>query len=428
MRFNARIAATFLTAILIGTSDCVPSQPQTGNVLKSDKQRLTSVHVSQPDLEALVDGNNAFALNLYRLLGEDDTNLFYSPFSISMALAMTYAGARDDTAGQMADTLHFTLSQDRLHPAFNSLDTELSQRGEGAKGKDDKGFRLNIVNAIWGQKGYTFLPAFLDTLAENYGAGLRVLDFASAAEESRIAINDWVSDQTEERIKDLIPPGAIDSLTRLVLTNAIYFNAAWQYPFQKEATKDGIFHLLNSNEVTVPMMHVTEPFRYAEGNSYQAVALPYDGRELSMLILLPESGKFSEFEQSLTAELVDTTVKELESRRIALTMPRFEFTSGFSVKKALATMGMPIAFSDSADFSGMTGKPDLFISDVIHKAFVQVDESGTEAAAATAVIMRLTAMPESPMDLTIDHPFIFLIRDNATGTILFIGRVMDPSA
>ena len=217
MRFKMYIAAIYFTVLLMGISACVPAQPQTGNVLKSDKQRLTSVEVSQPDLEALVDGNNAFALNLYRLLGEDDTNLFYSPFSISMALAMTYAGARDDTAGQMADTLHFTLSQDRLHPVFNSLDTELSQRGEGAKGKDDKGFRLNIVNAIWGQKGYTFLPAFLDTLAENYGAGLRVLDFASAAEESRIAINDWVSDQTEERIKDLIPPGAIDSLTRLVV-------------------------------------------------------------------------------------------------------------------------------------------------------------------------------------------------------------------
>jgi serpin B len=428
MRFNARIAAIFFTAILISTSACTPAQPQTGDVLKSDKQRLTSVQVSQPDLEALVAGNNAFALKLYRLLGEDDTNLFYSPFSISMALAMTYAGARDDTASQMADTLHFTMSQDRLHPAFNSLDTELSQRGEGAKGKDDKGFRLNIVNAIWGQKGYTFLPAFLDTLAENYGAGLRVLDFVGAAEASRITINDWVSDQTEGRIKDLIPPGAIDSLTRLVLTNAIYFNAAWQYPFQEEGTKDGIFHLLNDREVTAPMMHVTESFGYAEGNSYQAVALPYDGRELSMLILLPEPGQFSAFEQSLTSEQIDAIIKGLKPRQIALTMPRFEFTSGFSVKKALATMGMPIAFSGNADFSGMTGKPDLFISDVIHKAFVSVDESGTEAAAATAVIMRLTAMPESPMELTIDHPFIFLIRDNATGTMLFIGRVMDPSA
>ena len=233
---NLIYTITLTITAIVTLVACVPAQPQSSEVLKSDKQRVTSPVVNQPDLAALVDGNNAFAFDLYQTLKDGD-NLFYSPYSISLALAMTYAGARGTTEQQMADTLHFTLPQERLHPAFNSLDLELSQRGEGAKGKDDKGFRLNIVNAIWGQKDYKFLTEFLDTLAENYGAGLRVLDFITAPEPSRITINDWVSDQTEDRIKDLIPQGAIDHLTRLVLTNAIYFNAAWQYPFQKNATK-----------------------------------------------------------------------------------------------------------------------------------------------------------------------------------------------
>ncbi|MBM3175326.1 MAG: serpin family protein, partial [Chloroflexi bacterium] len=233
---------TAIAAIVIFAS-CAPTQA--GEVVQSEKQRITSPNVNQADQAALVDGNNAFALDTYQVIRKAEGNLFFSPYSISLALAMTYAGARGTTAQQMANTLHFTLPQEQLHPAFNSLDTELSQRGQGAKGKDEKGFRLNIVNAIWGQKGYKFLPEFLDTLAQNYGAGLRTLDFKQASEASRITINDWVSQQTEGRIKDLIPKGAIDPLTRLVLTNAIYFNAAWQFPFKKESTKDGAFHLLD---------------------------------------------------------------------------------------------------------------------------------------------------------------------------------------
>lgn len=425
MRFHLQIAVILVTAALIGSAACAP-QPAS-QTLKSDKQRVLSPIVDQTDLTALVDGNNAFAFDAYQTL-KDDGNLFYSPYSISLALAMTYAGANGDTAQQMATTLHFTLPQEQLHPAFNSLETELSQRGQGAQGKDTKGFRLNIVNAIWGQKGYTFLQKFLDILAENYGAGIRILDFMNAPEPSRLIINNWVNDQTEGRIKDLIPQGAIDAMTRLVLTNAIYFNAAWQYPFQKDATSDGIFHLLQGNEITVPMMRETESFGYAAGNDYQAVELPYDGRELSMLILLPQSGQFTAFEESLDAKKADAIIQSLGSKRIALTMPKFEFTSSFSLKNALSTMGMPVAFTDNADFSGMDGKRDLFISDVLHKAFVSVDESGTEAAAATAVIIAATAMPVGPIELTINRPFIFLIRDNQTGTILFVGRVMNPGA
>ncbi|MBM3176254.1 MAG: serpin family protein, partial [Chloroflexi bacterium] len=406
-------------------ASCAPTQA--GEVIQSEKQRITSPNVNQADLTVLVDGNNAFAFDAYQALKKADGNLFFSPYSISLALAMTYAGARGTTAQQMASALHFTLPQGQLHPAFNSLDTELSQRGQGAKGKDGKGFRLNIVNAIWGQKGYKFLPEFLDTLAQNYGAGLRTLDFKQASEASRIIINDWVSQQTEGRIKDLIPRGAIDTLTRLVLTNAIYFNAAWQFPFQKEATKDGVFHLLDGREVTVPMMRQTERLGYTEGTNYQAVELPYDGRQLSMIILLPRAGQFAEFEKSLDANQLKAITRDMSSERIALTMPRYKFTSECSLSKTLTAMGMSDAFGGSADFSGMTGNRELLISDVFHKAFVAVDEEGTEAAAATAVIMAATAMPGAPIEVTVDRPFIFLIRDIETGTLLFIGRVLNPS-
>jgi len=308
------------------------------------------------------------------------------------------------------------------------LDIELSQRGEGAKGKDGEGFRLNIVNAIWDQDGYQFLSEFLDVLAENYGAGLRTLDFANAPEESRITINNWVSDQTEDRIEDLIPQGLIDALTRLVLTNAIYFNAAWQHPFSEDITEDGPFYLLDGGEVTVPMMRQTESFSYAEGDEYQAVELPYDGRELSMVILLPRAGQFEAFEGSIDAQVVDAILKGLESRQVALTLPEFEFESYFHLKEILAAMGMPVAFSGDADFSGMMGNRDLFIAEVIHKALISVDEAGTEAAAATAVVMKEIAAPLEPIEVTIGHPFIFLIRDIETGTILFVGRIVNPSA
>ena len=403
------------------------AQPAAAGLEISDKPRVTSPVVSPTDQVSLVDGDSAFAFELYQSLKEKDGNLFYSPHSISLALAMTYAGARSETAQQMADTLHFTLPQERLHPAFNSLALELGKRGQGAQGKDGEGFRLNIVNAIWGQDGYNFQPAFLDVLAENYGAGLRIMDFIKETEKSRITINQWVSDQTEDRIKDLIPQGAINELTRLVLTNAVYFNAAWQHQFNKNQTEDGQFHLLDGKQVTVPMMKQTESFGFAKGAGYQAIELPYDGNELSMVILLPEDGQFKAFEEDLQTQQVSDIINSLRGSRVDLTMPRFEFDSEFSLKDTLAKMGMPVAFTDSADFSGMTGKRELSISDVIHKAFVSVDETGTEAAAATAVIVGVTSAPvEPPVELTIDRPFIFLIRDIETGAIIFVGRVLNP--
>ena len=414
-----------LVVVLLSLTACGPAS--LGEVLRSGKERITSPDVPETDLDLLVEGNSTFAFDLYQALRDEEGNLFYSPYSISVALAMTYAGARGETEQQMAETLKFLLAQENLHPAFNSLDILLAQRGEGAEGKDEEGFRLNIVNAIWGQKDYAFLNEFLDVLAENYGAGLRIVDFINETEKSRVTINDWVSDQTEGRIEDLIPQGVITILTRLVLTNAIYFNAAWEYPFEEDATYNGPFYLLDGGEVTVPLMRQTESFRYAEGDGYQVVELPYDGHELSMVILLPEEGQFGAFEGSLDAELVAAIIEDLRSQEVALTMPKFEFESEFGLKQALAAMGMPIAFTDAADFSGMTGVRDLHIAEVIHKAFVSVDEAGTEAAAATAVIMELTAMPEV-VEMTLDHPFIFMIRDIETGAILFVGRVVNPGA
>jgi serpin B len=425
---------TAMAVLLAGLTSCTQptaspaASPAVADVLQSDKPRVTSPSVTESDLDNLVSDNNAFALDLYQQLRTKDGNLFYSPYSISVALAMTYAGAKGETEEQMAHTLHFGLPQDRLHPALNSLDIELAKRGEGAEGRDSEGFRLNIVNTIWGQKDYKFLSSFLDTLAENYGAGLRVMDFAVSSEESRITINDWVSEQTEGKIEDLIPQGLINELTRLVLTNAIYFNAAWAYPFEESMTWDEPFHLLDGSEVTVPMMRQTENFvGYTEGEGYQAVELPYDSHELSMVILLPREGNFEQFEGSLDHQLLAPILEALEHDSVNLKMPKFEFESGFGLSDTLAVMGMSDAFSGNADFSGMTGNRELFIQEVIHKAFVSVDEAGTEAAAATAVVMVTSAPPEEPIVVNVNRPFIFLIRDIETGSLLFMGRVLNPA-
>jgi len=411
--------------IIIGLFGCSP--PASVGLLKSDKERITSPMVNQSDMTMLVNGDSEFAFNLYQALKQEDGNLFYSPYSISLALAMTYAGARGETAQQMADTLHYQLDQSALHAAFNSLDMELAMRGEGAKGKDEEGFRLNVVNAIWGQKDYKFLSDYLDLLAENYGAGLRILDFINDPDQSREVINQWVSDQTEGRIKDLIPEGSITPLTRLVLTNAIYFNAAWKSPFQPEATVNGPFHLVNGTDVNAAMMKQTGSFKYADGDNFQAIELPYDGQELSMVIFLPAAGQFTAFEEAMTYQQINNIItQKIGNQYVALTMPKFEFESEFGLKETLIGMGMVEPFQNSADFSGISTQSDLHIDDVVHKAFVSVDEAGTEAAAASAIIVGTTSMPPEPVIVTLDRPFIFLIRDIQTGTILFVGRVLNP--
>ena len=391
----------------------------------------TSPQAGTNEPEGFVEDNNAFAIELYNAISEDNnSNILFSPYSISEALAMTYAGARGQTEQQMAEVLHFKLSQDTLHQEFSNTDKKLKSRGKEAEGKDDEGFRLNVANAIWGQKGYDFLADFLNTLSENYGAGLNTLDFANKTEESRVTINDWISEKTEDRIKDMIPPGALSPLSRLVLTNAIYFNAAWEHQFSAGSITDRTFYLPDENEILVPMMKQTKNFNYTEEDNCQVVELPYDGNEVSMVIMLPGEGEFKSFEAALDAEKLDDIISDLEEKRVTLTMPKFKFESRFRLSDTLSAMGMADAFSANADFSGISTEPGLSIDQVLHRAFIDVDENGTEAAAATAVIVVGAApgKPPEPVIMTIDRPFIFLIRDIETGTILFLGRVVNPDA
>ncbi len=408
------------------------STPDVLRVSQSLEERDTSPTVGEADLETLVAGNTTFAFDLYRTVADGDSNLFFSPHSISTALAMAYAGARGETERQMSETLRFHLTQDALHSAFNALDLSLVS---GEPGDDPDAFRLNTANSVWGQQDYGFLPEFLDTLAVNYGDEVRPVDFQGDPDGSRVRINDWVAEATEERITDLIPQDAIDRYTRMVLANAIYFKAAWQHTFDEAATTPRTFHLLDGSQREVPMMRQQARLRYANGDGYQAVELPYEGGDVAMTILLPNAGNFREFEESLSGDSVDDILKQLENEQVRLTMPKFELESTFSLSDTLADMGMPDAFDDtSADFSGMDGRVCrargdicLLISDVLHKAFVSVDEAGTEAAGATAVIIGITrAVGKEPVTLVVDRPFLFVIRHQATGAILFVGRVMSP--
>lgn len=407
-----------------------PSPTDGFELAKSDIERQLSPAVAQSDLSNLVAGNNAFALDMYKALDGEEGNLFFSPYSISVALAMTYAGARGATEQQMADVLHFLLDTENLHSAFNALDLVLTEDTDAPPDEMGDPFILNIANSLWGQSGYPFLQDFLDTLAENYGAGMRLLDFVTASEPARITINDWVSDNTEQRIKDLIPEGAITDLTRLVLANAIYFKASWLHQFNENLTRDEVFHMLDGSEVMVPMMSLPDPeqFGYVDGDGYQAVEMPYVGGKAAMTLILPDEGAFADFEAGLSAELIVEIIAGLEHKSVELRLPKFSYEQAIGLNSVLAQMGMQDAFDPNvADFSGMDGTKLLYITDVFHKAFVAVDEKGTEAAAATAVIVGIESMPQIDVELTVDRPFIFLIRDTENGQILFTGRVLNPA-
>jgi serpin B len=392
---------------------------------------------SKADVAAVADGSNAFALEMYAKLASQDGNLFFSPGSLDTALAMTYAGAAGNTAKQMAKTLHFTLEVEKLHPAFAALIDKLNHPAEitlyddSGKNRKAPAYELTVANALWGQKGYPFRADFTKLLAASYGAAMNDVDYANT-ETAREVINNWVATQTKDKIKDLIAKGILTTDTRLVLTNAVYFKSNWDEKFQKAATKDGPFKLSAEKSVDVPLMHLTRHFGYMENDELQAVELPYKAHELAMVILLPKkTDGLAGVEKSLTADNLGKLLKDLKRTKVDLTMPKFKFTSQFGLADTLKAMGMTDAFDpNKADFSGMTSQEKLFISAVIHKAFVAVDEEGTEAAAATAVAMAPTAMPmpEEPKVFKADHPFIFLIRHNSTGEVLFMGRVTNPKA
>ena len=408
-----------------------PTQPEEPTQPPAEAQDLIGEVAYNPNpqagldqIQALADAHNAFALDLYKQLAGEGENIFYSPYSIYMALLMTYAGAAGDTASQMEGTLHLPYSQEEVHAVMNALNLQLKANslvdGEPA-------FTLNVVNQLWGQAGYAFLPEFLNTLSQNYNAGLKTVDFAANPEAARELINLWVEAQTNEKIRDLIPEGALNELTRLVITNAVYFKAAWLSPFDSANTKNGSFTLLDGTQVEVPMMHQSGSMRAYVSQDVQAVELPYEGGTYSMVALMPTAGSLDTFEQSLTAESLQDILNQLERASVTLSMPKFKFEAAFGLNDALKAIGMTDAFDPmKANFSQMDGTTSLYISSALHKAFVDVNEEGTEAAAATAVVIGVTSAPGQSYTITLDHPFLFLIRDNSTGTLLFVGRMADP--
>jgi len=423
---------TLFVLLVMLVSACTPqggnsnSSPEISSSIPRDMEPA----VPSGNLEKLVKGNTSFGINLFQAVKQGDENLIFSPYSISVALAMAQAGAKDNTLQQMNAVLRFSLPVEDLHPAFNALQLELNNRENNDYEEGKKDFELNIVNSIWGEKTYTFLPGYLDLLAKNYGTGLRLADFIQQADTSRKEINQWVSDQTNDRIQDLLPENSITELTRLVLTNAIYFKAGWLHQFDPGMTQNGVFTLLNGEDVQVPMMHQTETFGYAREDGYQLISLPYEGNKLSMLIILPDENNFTQVEKAMSGLDVQNLVSSISFAQLDLSMPKFKIESSIGLADHLNAMGMKDAFIPGiADFSGMDGTHDLYISAVQHKAFIEVDETGTEAAAATAVVVGIESMPiDEPLKVNIDRPFIFIIVDNKTGSVLFLGRVINPAS
>jgi serpin B len=385
----------------------------------------------EQDLAVLVDGNTEFALELFGAIRQNapEANLFFSPYSISTALGMTYAGAEANTEAQMASTMHFALPEERLHEAFGLLQDRLSQEYRSTISYSEEPLVLEVANAIWVEREYELLPAFMGIVEGSYLAQAINIGFSEDPGGATEEINGWVAEKTHDRIRDLIPPGALGELTRIVLTNAVYFKGSWMSQFDAELTSERDFLTAGGDEVEVQFMTQVEYFEYCSMENCRAIELPYSDGLSSMLIILPDGG-LAEFEEALDREKLDAIVSGLASTNVSLEMPRFEFTCDYGLNDPLLALGMTDAFGDRADFSGMTGTRDLFISAVLHKAFVKVDETGTEAAAATAVIMDLMCYApgdiEEPIPLVLDRPFLFFVKDDVTGTILFMGRVADP--
>ncbi len=395
----------------------------------------------------VAEGNNQFALQLYQKLRDEQGNLFLSPYSISTALAMTYAGAQGDTQEQMARVLCFPhvaqppsageprttpegggatggkpLTQEELAQVFGKTIKDLNARGGGDK------YELRIANALWGQRDYKFLPAFVGLVEEQYGGALQNVDFVVAAEPVRQTINAWVAKQTNDKIKDLIAPGVLDAMTRLVLTNAVYFKGNWASQFEKNRTRDQPFTLTDGKQVQVAMMNQETWFGYAENDALQVLEMPYKSEELSMVVLLPKkTDGIKGLEQELTVDNLSKWLGTIRRGLVNVFVPKFKVTSKFSLAQVLQAIGMTDAFTDKADFTGMATRRELFLSAVVHQAYVDVNEEGTEAAAATGGVMRVTSIgPDETPVFRADHPFLFLIRDKTTGSILFLGRVLNP--
>ncbi|MBI5533613.1 MAG: serpin family protein [Deltaproteobacteria bacterium] len=434
------LASGCALAACVASSDkdeAAPGSGQTIQEARSDKPRDTSPNISDAAFAELITGNNAFAFDLFHKLATPGANHVSSPLSVSVALGMTWAGARTTTESQMATALHFTLPQSSLHTAMNKLLLELASRNTAPKdAASDKVLRLDLVNAAWAQRGYEFVPAYLDTIAVEYGAGINLLNFTADPKGATDAINGWVASKTQDKIQELIPYDSITGATRLVLTNTLYFFGNWSAPFEKSATADATFHAVSS-DVTASMMNRTIQTRYAEGDGWQMAELPYQGNQVAMAIVLPAEGRFDEIQGLLSASWLLAADAGATSTSVDLSIPKFRFTWGTqSLVQPLQALGMVDAFLPSADFFAMKELSSpikdewLNIGDILHKAFISVDEEGTEAAAATAVIMDAcldAGVPPQGKELIANRPFLFLIRDRTTKSLLFVGQVVDPT-
>jgi serpin B len=377
----------------------------------------------ESDVAAAVRGSTALALSLNRQLGGDE-NLVVSPSSLATALAMALPGARGRTADEIAGVLQTTMDPGRLAAAMGALDAATGRRVSGGDGAE-----LRVSNALWSQRGYTLQPAFLELLAGAFRTGVHQADFHGDAERARLAINALVKEQTNGKITDLFAPGSLDDLTRLVLTNAVYLKARWQHPFDPHETRPAPFHTLDGGAPQVPTMHhtaVTLP--YAQGDGWQAVELAYKGGALAMDLLLPAAGGFASFQRGLDPDRLAAMLGSLRPTAMALALPKFTFDSSHRLNETLEALGMPTAFTDAADFSGIFAVSEpLKLQTVVQKAHVAVDEEGTTAAAATGMSVQVTSfVAPPPLELRVDRPFVFLLRDLASGQLLFIGRVTDP--
>jgi serpin B len=403
---------------------------------------LSSVVLSVPmaapaQVESLVAGNTGFALNLYTELATNSGNLFFSPYSISTCLAMTYAGARGETEAQMAQVLGFGTNQQQFASLFGELQSELEAE------QVTNVLELNIANALWTQEGFPFLAAFLETATNQYQASVSQADFVTQAAAATQTINNWVAQETENKIQNILPAGLINPLTRLVLANAIYFLGVWTESFAETNTSTQPFYLSSTNVVEAPLMYEPAPsaghgilFNYmasddfdGQGTGFQAIELPYASNQVSMVILLPaQADGLGQLEQQLSPAFLSNVLAQMAAQQVSIYLPRFTNESSFNLTTTLAAMGMPDAFTpDVADFSGMDGMTDLYLSFVLHKAWVQVSEAGTQAAAATVSGITTTIVGGFPPTFRADHPFIFLIRDTQSGSILFLGRLANPT-
>jgi serpin B len=386
------------------------------------------------EVQSVVDSNNAFAFKFYDKLNEGmaSENVFFSPYSITVALTMAFEGAKENTAEEMYNVLEFPECVCKKAPCnCDNADARRAAFREIYDGinKKSKDYQLDTGNALWAEQDFAFLDSYFNTIETVYGGKATNMDFKTKSEESRVIINKWVEDKTRDKIKDLIPAGMINSMTRLVLTNAIYFKGTWVWQFDKGDTYDANFKVNDEKNVTVKMMRLTgeKPrFNYTENEELQMLELPYKGNDVSMLIILPKEKSVNEIGKELSSEKLKELKSSMENLNLPVYLPKFKFETKSLLSDILQSMGMKEAFSDNADFSGMTGQKDLQISEVIHQAYVDVNEEGTEAAAATAIVMKsMSARP--PASFKADHPFIFIIQQRDTGNILFMGKVMDPT-